>query len=337
MGIDVKFSGLLVKGEREILNKVISNPGNPDALDQYADWLASYDDARSKFLRSLSQTVQTWDAAGIVKPAGVSKPWLEMVGYRIVNRIANRGLSAHADLIFSLARPALKWTPRPADDEQLKVGSSKFGGQPDVPPDFTWPIGDDCKATYNDDTAGEKRLSGFIGQINLEELNPVAAADALPDTGLLSIFGFQDLENDNPDKIGVMVRWFPDLKPLSRLSPPGKLTEGNECFSPWQIDFKEIFDQPSDSGPWEKDLAPIISADEGAFNFGNWDNIRNMMGYAVGTTSSDPTDSKESRHLIFFDGAITEYQWPGLHLQINKHDLANRDFDKIMLEWVDWD
>ncbi len=61
--------------------------------------------------------------------------------------------------LIALLRPALALSATRADDSQIPLGASKFGGAPDVPAGFEWP-------KWN-----EKPL-GFLAQINLEEVAP---------------------------------------------------------------------------------------------------------------------------------------------------------------------
>ena len=337
MAIDTTLAGLLLSGERELLNPVMASPGDSSRLDAYADWLADRDPTRAQFLRQFIDACASWDAASFPDAGDLSAVWLDLIGFRIAHRLAERKLSSFSELIFGLARPALRLQHQSTSDEELPVGTSKYGGLPDLPPDIAWPVGDDCRATCNDDTAGEQRLAGFVCQIDLNELQPAAAASVLPASGLLSFFGFQDMENDNPDKIGVRAMWFPDRSVLERRSPPRELTEGNQCFEPARIVLEEFLDLPSGSGPWRDDLAEVIRTDQEAFEFGTWDNIRNMLGYAVGTSGDDATPDRQSRHLIFVDADVSGWQWPSLHIQIDGDDLARRAFERIRLVWVDWD
>lgn len=338
MSFDPYLGGLLLPGERPFLNRVFESIGELEPLNEYAAWLRQHGSPRGEFLETYSRALQSWNVADFPDPATMPEPWLELIGHRIVRRLADRGLSQFSDLVFSVARPALRIIASPEDDEQIPVGGSKFGGSPDLPAGFEWPIGDDCRATYNLDTAGEQPLAGFLGQLNLDELADTPAARLLPDSGLLSFFGFQNLEDDNPDLIGVMARWFPDCSVLVRGAPPAELTKGNECFAPAEITFQEFFDLPSRSGPWKDDLRELDETDREAFRFGTWSNIRNVLGYGVGTGANDPTPDKESRHLIFIKGTeLTDWVWPDLHIQIGIDDLRERAFDRIRLVWVDWD
>ena len=87
--------------------------------------------------------------------------------------------------LIALLRPAVALTATRADDAQIPVGASKFGGAPDVPADFEWP-------TWN-----EKPL-GFLAQINLEEVAPFDVDGLLPKSGVLSFFCYMAEEQDWP-------------------------------------------------------------------------------------------------------------------------------------------
>ncbi len=338
MSFDETLDGTLRPGERQMICRVLSARGDALVMDEYADWLTAQGDARGGFVRQFARTLSTGSHNAFPKLVGEDEHWLEFIGYRLADRIAERGLWHFAHLVFGVARPALRMQTSPQSDEELEVGCSKFGGNPDLPADFVWPIGDQCRATYNDDTAGEQRLAGFLGQIDLDELRNAVTNDRLPLHGMLSFWGFQDLENDNPDKIGVMACWFPDRTILARREPPSNLSHGNQCFAAARITFTEFLDLPSGSGPWSDDLSPLIEADEEAFHFGTWDNIQNVLGYAVGTSADDPTPDKSSHHLIFIPGCeLSGGLWPNLHIQIDVLDLAHRRFENIRLVWVDWD
>jgi hypothetical protein len=62
-------------------------------------------------------------------------------------------------------------------------------------------------------------------------------------------------------------------------------------------------------------------------------NFENFLGYARATTGRDPTPSKQSRHLILLENAAG----CRLHIQISQDDLTSCNFDKITLNWVDFD
>jgi uncharacterized protein YwqG len=79
------------------------------------------------------------------------------------------------DALIELLRPAIALQATRADDSQIPLGASKFGGAPNVPANFEWPM-------WND------KPLGFLAQINLEEVAPFDVEELLPKSGLLSFF-----------------------------------------------------------------------------------------------------------------------------------------------------
>ena len=83
------------------------------------------------------------------------------------------------DAVLTLARPAVSIATEYVNESRIALGGSKFGGQPDLPTGAEWPM------------CGHGSL-GFLGQLDLAELNLMKATQALPKKGLLSCFAFQD-------------------------------------------------------------------------------------------------------------------------------------------------
>ena len=79
------------------------------------------------------------------------------------------------DALIQALRPAIALSARRMDDAQIPVGASKFGGAPDVPAGFEWPMWDG-------------RPLGFLAQISLAQIAPLDTQDLLPRTGLLLFF-----------------------------------------------------------------------------------------------------------------------------------------------------
>jgi uncharacterized protein YwqG len=228
-----------------------------------------------------------------------------------------------------------------AKDAKIPVGASKTGGLPDLPAGFKWPPGGDCHAIYNDDTGGTELLAGFLAQVNLAEIaeSQAAVLSGIPKSGVLSFFCFQDFENSNPDAIGALCLHFPDADSLVRAEPSEELTEGNETSKSAVLRFEETLDLPntskySDSGPW---AAELLSSQGEEFDRVTdqvrSDNFENVLGYARATSGGDPTPHQQSRHLIILE---TVYECR-LHIQIHEDDLRAGNFDKITLDWVDFD
>jgi len=324
----------LLPGEREFLQQVVANPLDLDSKRIYADWLEERGDSRGTLLRQVASVLEASEELPAIElpPEGeVPYEWLELIGYRLVSHLQNVEKKI-ANTILSVARPSLRIITSEANE--LPVGSSKMGGLPDLPADFNWPVGDDCKAIYNDDTAGEKRLAGFLAQINLEEVGNTFAGEPFFAKGLLSFFGFQDWENDNPDLIGAMAVYFPNVAELSPTAPPAEQTDGNETITQERIRFKESLDLPEIyGGPWSDELKDASEKCPELFDVMFEANSNNLLGYARATSGDDPTPNKETRHLLTLSN---EYECR-LHLQISTEDLKAMRFERLQLAWVDFD
>jgi hypothetical protein len=301
----------------------------------YADWLEERGDDRSHFLRAYVAASRSMKLSDFPRAQGLPEEWLELIGFRLLERIAVAGLSELKDRVLRLARPAVRMKKGAAGSRKIAVGASKIGGFPDLPPVFRWPPGGDCHAIYNDDTGGTDRLAGFLAQINFAEIAHAQDARDLPGAGVLSFFCFQDMENDNPDAIGAKAVFFPDPAGLVRTRPPKKLTEGNEVIPVRRLTFEETLDLPvARSGPWSGELTPDPNTNYGAvLDHFRTLNFENFLGYGRSTSGGDPTPSKRSRHLIVLENAAGCQ----LHIQLSQDDLAAQNFDKITLNWVDFD
>lgn len=325
---------MILDGERAWITSVVADLLDDDRKLVYADWLEDRDDARSAFLRRYVAALRSMDADDFPSDEGLSEEWLELIGYRLAKLIAVAEVPELKETAFRLARPALRMEKVALADSKIPVGASKVGGWPDLPPGVVWPKGDDCKAIYNDDTAGDERLAGFLAQVNLEEIAQTQAAKDLPQTGVLSFFCFQDVENDNPDVIGARALYPAQTNRLVRKKPPAKLTEGNEKIPSGRLVLRETLDLPAGSGPWGEELAPYTGrGHRKVFDHVRSLNYHNVLGYARATSGNDPTPHKQSRHLILLENAAG----CRLHVQIHEKDLAARNFDAITLNWVDFD
>jgi uncharacterized protein (TIGR02996 family) len=325
----------LLPGERELLAAVVAKLVDDAPKLVYADWLEERGDNRSSFLRAFVKAARSLQPADFPAAKQLPEEWLELIGFRLLERVATASYPELKKRVLRTARPALRMKKGPEGGRGIAVGASKIGGLPDLPTGFVWPPGGDCHAIYNDDTGGTDRLAGFMAQVNFAEIAHTLAAKDLPETGLLAFFCFQDIENDNPDAIGAKAVFFPDLAGLVRTKPPGKLTDGNDVIPVQRLTFEETLDLPNASdGPWSDDLKPDPDEDyDEVFDHYRYLNFWNVLGYARATSGSDPTPSKRSRHLILLNNAAG----CRLHIQISQAHLATRKFDKITLNWVDFD
>jgi uncharacterized protein YwqG len=85
------------------------------------------------------------------------------------------------DKVFSLIEPAIVFSESPT---KQSVGSSKLGGQPDLPDTFDWPTFDNKPMI-------------FFGQINLADIKNLDKENILPQNGILYFFSyFKNPENE---------------------------------------------------------------------------------------------------------------------------------------------
>lgn len=121
-----------------------------------------------------------------------------------------RELSGFKEVLLENARESIALIPRALYDQEIDIGSSKLGGRPDVPEDFSWPVN------------REKPLS-FVIQINFEELaGTVKGVEVLLKSGLLSFFYDDYCWGFRPeDESGFKVYYFPfETAKLKRTVPP---------------------------------------------------------------------------------------------------------------------
>lgn len=105
--------------------------------------------------------------------------------------IEQAGLSRVRDGLERLMKPSIRLTLRPADEANIPVGASKFGGLPDLSPGAEWPRCADLPPEEGFGYVEKQCLGGplwFLGQVNLADTAPLDTENALPRSGLLSFF-----------------------------------------------------------------------------------------------------------------------------------------------------
>ena len=105
------------------------------------------------------------------------------------------------------------------------MAAGRFGGVPDVPPDFQWPCYE--TAVYGDDTVKPRPLS-FLAQFDCAALTSLDPEGLLPETGLLSFFYEMESQAwgfDPKDAGCARVFWFPDASVLAPAEVPDALLE----------------------------------------------------------------------------------------------------------------
>ena len=218
--------------EQQQLSHVIDDLADHSRKRDYAQWLDEQNDQRAQFFMKI---LDEWDADEpfLSTDNSIDMVWQRTCGITLMQSVRAEKLPA-TDKFFKAARPALMINPSLAETE-LAIGVSKFGGLPDLPPQQQWP-------------EFSETLLGFIGQINLAELNETQLAGRLPSKGLLSFFVFNSADSGEPAEGGAEGAWkviySPDTSELKRVSPAGEFVEGNEVAPECILEFEETLDMP---------------------------------------------------------------------------------------------
>ncbi len=155
-------------------------------------------------------------------------------------RFEKSGLLHHWDFFKSHLRNEILTTPKTVNEDELRLGQSKIGGQPDLPKNIEW---------FKEDNG--KRLS-FIAQINLSEVTEFDNSNSLPSQGILYFFysakadawGF-DIKDK--DKFKVFYYEGP-LEELQRKEFPADLVNYSR-YKPCKLRFQSSVSIPN----WEHD------------------------------------------------------------------------------------
>ena len=154
-----------------------------------------------------------------------------------------------------------------AKKEKYKLGATRFGGKPDVPPDFVWPT---YEGESYDHVVKDRPLT-FLAQFNCEELAQFDKEHLLPDHGLLSFFYETDTQcwgYDPKDQGCARVYWFEDMSALSAADFPADIEEDfkfpmvkirmeSKCSYPSWEDFSEVFPDEKDDDAFNLSLIHI--------------------------------------------------------------------------------
>lgn len=190
-------------------------------------------------------------------------------------------------LLEPMQKSSIRVTYDSNTDKESPVGSSKIGGQPDLPADFDWFY---YKGkSYNDII--ERRPLSFLAQINCHDAGKFDKEHLLPHKGML--YFFYELATmtwgyDPNDKGSAKVYYYPgDISELKRTDFPADLAEEfkipeisikfsaqNELpdfeeFIEWHDEFE--YDQWDAYDTAKNNLIPVAS---------DGDNINKLLGYA---------------------------------------------------------
>lgn len=148
----------------------------------YADWLEEQGDPRAKYVRELVAAVRTLGPSTSLPKSKHPADWLNALGVPLYEGLIAEGIPELRAPLLRLARPIVGISTKRTKDASIPIGASKFGGEADLPKGVDWP-------------EWERGCLGFLGQINLADLVGMPAAAALPDSGLLSFFAYQNYDD----------------------------------------------------------------------------------------------------------------------------------------------
>jgi len=128
------------------------------------------------------------------------------------NLFSAAGLSRIAPALAPLQAGSLRIKAQAVDEQQLALGASKLGGQPDLPAGLAWP-------------AWKGTPLGLVAQIHLDEVHAYPAAQVLPSSGWLYFFydGRQQAFGDKPDDKGAWQVLYAAGGALQRQTAPAGL------------------------------------------------------------------------------------------------------------------
>jgi uncharacterized protein (TIGR02996 family) len=274
-------------GEAEMLVAVLANLTDDLPKLVYADWLEERGDPRGVFLRAFTTAARSGEMLPVAD--GLSKSWFDLTGCRAVAAARELELPISPDELLKHALPALTFRSEPADDADLLIGQSKFGGEPDVPPGFYWP-------RY------EGRPHGFLAQFNLMRLSKSAARRGLPREGLLSVFySYSSDVFTLADTGGWRVFHFSDLDHLERRPSPDDL-EQHDNYRPCRLTFEEHL-SIADFHPFESDAHAEAFSQRirGPLQHQLLGHARWMQGTPAFAEEPDKDGRPVNRHLLSLD------------------------------------
>lgn len=174
------------------------------------------------------------------------------------------------DALFSkLRKPSIRLEFCEQSYDMLPIGSSRFGGAPDLPTDFIWPT----FAGVGFNGSVKERPLAFLLQIRCEDIAALDKDSQLPESGLLSFF--YELESmhwgcDAADRGCARVYYFDGQTELALSQFPPDLSES--CYFPiMPLQFFDMDTLP-DSAEFQMEYEEIL-------DFTQYEKQKNAQGY----------------------------------------------------------
>lgn len=317
-----------------MLNAVLEDLADHSRKGIYADWLVEQNDPRGDLLHAV---LSDWNSGAkqIANAEEISEVWRNTVGVTLMQHIRASDLEPNA--ILKAARPALLLNPE-AVKEPLEIGTSKFGGHPDLPAGFDWP-----------QLNGKPHM--FIGQINLDEIQQTQAAQDLPITGLLSFFVLNEDGEPYGDTDGSWnVTYHSNDTSLVRKPPPAEFDEINFESRECRLIIVETLDLPyvstysfhgdcsgthratqmgitkDNRGVYEKILETLMPEREESSHLLGWSHPN--------VSSGDPVDEGMRHLLTVASEKLLEWCWEDghdLYFSLSPEELTSRSFSSARI------
>lgn len=228
-------------------------------------------------------------------------------------------------------------------EEFIPVGTSKFGGYPDLPPQFPYPTMSGYSCSYGEKMERyEESAMQLIAQINLYDIRKYDANNLLPHEGMLYFFWsgeispihaknkyYEGKADDESKADYYKVIWYNgDLSNLIRTKPdiPYYSKYFSEVFKEYSLEFNcdvdyERMGDVLDVSEFDElaEVAPDFDIDN--LQYGS----NKIFGYPSG--GNVPQIDSDTHLLLQYDYGVG-CLW-NLFFTISDKDLKNRDFSKV--------
>lgn len=259
---------------------------------------------------------------------------------RVIRAIEQAGLTAYREIIDSNLAPGIHIRTIPGDDQAvMPIGSSRIGGEPDVPPDFEWPM-------------WKGKAQHFLAQINLADCAGMPGAEVLPNSGQLLFFYDRDRRTwgfDPKDRGSFHVCFLDDtVTEMARAAYPQEVTRPSwwrrmssiaDTFGTGltlcRIKFESVLTLSHD---WDKDLD---ADNERCLEF-QFEILPRVMGIQEGDADNQilgcPTPVQDDMRLLCELVTNGHYCGDGrAYNQVDKEEYDSRSKDWILLFQFDSD
>lgn len=263
-----------------------------------------------------------------------------------LRKLKRAGLDRAAEDLWALRRNSVRLLLQP--DQNLRPGTSKLGGTPDLPPTVVWPEHNGVSMA-------------LLSQINLADVSPYDKDHLLPEKGMLYFFCDVSFEWKRNVQLGLgyKVIYHPGDNSTIRPAPvPGKLHPDTHPEKSCAFGFSTVETLPSDQSVFCKPFA--LSMDEQdafavlreALREDQKDSAeaQRMLGHAdfyqndchrIAAQAGDKSGGEESidtlarRHQLLLQLFDNKFAWWGgvchFLFLISDEDLRARRFDRTFL------